>query len=172
MNTKTLAARAGVLAALALAADQATKTYVRYAIALCPAPPLSACDRLDVVGPVGLVRVENAGSVFGYSQGLGVWVLVALLGLLLIPLYMRKLPRATRLAAVAAGLQAGGALGNLADRLVHGGVADFIDAGWGPVFNLADVFIVAGMALAARLLLRAAGTSDGARFLARSSAHQ
>ena len=49
------------------------------------------------------------------------------------------------------GLVAGGALGNVADRLRHGAVTDFLDfhaAGhhW-PAFNLADAAIVAGVAL-------------------------
>jgi signal peptidase II len=37
-----------------------------------------------------------------------------------------------------------GAGSNLADRLTRGSVVDFIDVGWWPVFNLADVAIVAG----------------------------
>ena len=53
--------------------------------------------------------------------------------------------------APSVGLVAGGALGNVADRLRHGAVTDFLDfhaAGhhW-PAFNLADAAIVAGVAL-------------------------
>jgi signal peptidase II len=49
-------------------------------------------------------------------------------------------------------LVAGGGIGNWLDRLQHGGaVTDFVSVGLGPlrtgVFNLADVFIVFGMAL-------------------------
>lgn len=49
-------------------------------------------------------------------------------------------------AAVATGLGAGagGAAGNQYDRLRRGGVVDFIDLGWWPVFNLADAGIVGG----------------------------
>lgn len=46
------------------------------------------------------------------------------------------------------GLALGGAAGNLADILRSGYVVDFIDLRWWPVFNLADVAIVAGLALA------------------------
>lgn len=65
--------------------------------------------------------------------------------------------------AVAASLIAGGALGNLLDRLRSGAVTDFIDLHWGdahwPTFNLADAAIVCGVAL---LLLTVRG-SDAAR---------
>lgn len=60
----------------------------------------------------------------------------------------------TRWGAIAAGLVAGGALGNLIDRAFRagpgffgGGVVDFLDLQWWPVFNLADSSIVAGAAL-------------------------
>lgn len=168
MRTSKLALKAGLVAVLGLAADQGMKLYVRAALPLCPAPPLSACSRLDIAGPLGLVRVENAGSAFGFVQGLWLWLPLALLGLLLVPLYARKLPRAGWTAALAAGLQTGGALGNLADRLLFGAATDYIDAGWGPVFNVADIAIVAGMALAAPLLLRAAVAASVNRLTAKT----
>ena len=45
----------------------------------------------------------------------------------------------------AIGLQLGGAVGNLADRIRLGEVIDFIDVGWWPIFNLADSSIVIGI---------------------------
>ena len=54
----------------------------------------------------------------------------------------------TRLARIGAGADLGGALGNLVDILRHRAVTDFIDFGWWPAFNLADVGIVCGLALA------------------------
>ena len=56
----------------------------------------------------------------------------------------------SRVTAVAAGLIAGGALGNLADRvfrgdrMLHGAVIDFIDFQWFPIFNVADMAIDIG----------------------------
>ena len=47
---------------------------------------------------------------------------------------------------IAMGGAVGGAAGNLTDVLRHRAVRDFIDLGWWPVFNLADVAIVAGVA--------------------------
>jgi lipoprotein signal peptidase len=46
------------------------------------------------------------------------------------------------------GLALGGAAGNLLDILRHKYVVDFVDLGWWPVFNFADVGIVGGLALA------------------------
>src|SRR5262245_14708204 len=46
------------------------------------------------------------------------------------------------------GFALGGAFGNLLDVLRRRSVVDFIDLGWWPVFNLADVAIVGGLATA------------------------
>jgi signal peptidase II len=46
------------------------------------------------------------------------------------------------------GAALGGALGNLLDVLRRRAITDFVDLGWWPVFNLADVGIVAGLLLA------------------------
>jgi signal peptidase II len=60
---------------------------------------------------------------------------------------------------VAAGVAAAlaGASGNLVDRVIHGAVVDFIALGRWPVFNLADVAIVAGAAVAGASLIPIAG---------------
>ena len=55
---------------------------------------------------------------------------------------------AGRLALAGVGCALGGAAGNLTDILRHRYVVDFIDLGWWPVFNLADVAIVGGLLLA------------------------
>ena len=49
--------------------------------------------------------------------------------------------------AAAIGAALGGAAGNIADRLRHGAIVDFIAIGRCPPFNLADVAIVVGMGL-------------------------
>jgi len=51
----------------------------------------------------------------------------------------------TPAARVAIGAALGGAASNLYDRLTRGAVLDFIDLGWWPVFNLADVAITCGV---------------------------
>ena len=47
------------------------------------------------------------------------------------------------------GLLAGGALGNLADRIRDGAVTDFIDLPAWPAFNVADMAITAGVLMLA-----------------------
>jgi signal peptidase II len=56
---------------------------------------------------------------------------------------------------VAGGVAAAlaGALGNLVDRLIHGAVVDFVSLGRWPAFNLADVAIVGGAAIAGAALI-------------------
>jgi signal peptidase II len=48
---------------------------------------------------------------------------------------------------VALGLLIGGSLSNLIDRIRLGHVTDFLDLRWWPAFNLADTFIVIGVAI-------------------------
>jgi signal peptidase II len=137
-----------LLALFVLAVDELVKTVARVRLAPCPESSSTLCDSLRVVGPLWLVHTANAGSALGYGQGWWVWLLLAVVGLLLIPLYARML-RGGRVAVLAVGLQVGGALGNLLDRLVLGGASDvFYIAGWGFTWNLADVAIGVGTLLA------------------------
>jgi signal peptidase II len=55
---------------------------------------------------------------------------------------------------LAAGLVAGGAIGNLADRVRNGAVTDFVSIGSWPAFNLADVSITLGVLLLVYLYMR------------------
>ena len=56
--------------------------------------------------------------------------------------------------STALALLAGGALGNLLDRLRLGAVIDYIDLAVWPVFNLADVAVTLGAGLLVLILLR------------------
>ena len=103
-------------------------------------------------GRLLLRESRNTGAAF--SLGTDQTVLISLLGLVVVTVIVRHVRTVTsRAAAVAWGLVAGGATGNLTDRLLRdpgplrGGVVDWIDLGWFPSFNAADSAITVGVAL-------------------------
>jgi signal peptidase II len=101
-----------------------------------------------------LTYVENRGAAFGLLQDQTMFfVLVGILVIGVIAASYRYLPRSGFLLHLALGLQLGGAIGNLIDRVRQGYVVDFVDFGyranWWPVFNVADSAIVIGVALLA-----------------------
>lgn len=103
---------------------------------------------------VTLTHVTNTGAAFGLFQEHGtLFAIVAVLVVGGILVFYRYLPPSEILLKVSLGLQLGGAVGNLLDRLRLGNVVDFIDFKIWPVFNLADAAIVAGVAILAFYLL-------------------
>jgi signal peptidase II len=101
-----------------------------------------------------LTYVENRGAAFGVLQDQTTFfVLVGILVVGVIAASYRYLPRSGFMLHLALGLQLGGAIGNLIDRVRQGYVVDFVDFGyranWWPVFNVADSAIVVGVALLA-----------------------
>lgn len=96
-----------------------------------------------------LVHWQNSGAAFGMLQGLGgIFTILAILVAAAIVYYFPQVPREDWLLRIAMGLQLGGALGNLIDRLTKQGfVTDFISLGNFPVFNIADASISIGTAL-------------------------
>jgi signal peptidase II len=64
-------------------------------------------------------------------------------------MFYRHLPTENIWVRVSLGLQLGGALGNLLDRIPRGYVVDFVDIGFWPIFNVADLSIVLGVTLLA-----------------------
>lgn len=96
----------------------------------------------------------NSGMAFAAGRGIGPIIgAVAIVVIIGLALSARRAARDSKLAAVAAGLVVGGAVGNLADRLfrgdgwLHGAVIDFVDLQWFPIFNVADAAITIGGAL-------------------------
>jgi signal peptidase II len=101
-----------------------------------------------------LTYVENRGAAFGLLQDQTTFfVFVGILVIGVIAASYRYLPRSGFRLHLALGLQLGGAIGNLVDRIRSGYVVDFVDFGyhsnWWPVFNVADSAIVVGVALLA-----------------------
>ena len=151
---------AGALCLCAALVDQFTKLQIRAA--------LEVGQSVHLFGTVYLTHVENTGSVFGLGQGYVLIPTIATLFILiLIPfivrhLYVRYGYMLTHLEAACVGLIAGGAIGNLIDRVTRSAVTDFIDAvlfqgfHW-PAFNIADSSVVVGT-----LILLAAFMRHGA----------
>jgi signal peptidase II len=106
-----------------------------------------------------ITPVTNTGAAFGLFPKLGdVFMATAVVVIVAILAYYRRLSDGHELVRLALGLQMGGALGNLVDRLRQGFVVDFIHFNYWPmrnwpVFNLADSAIVAGVVLLALLML-------------------
>lgn len=140
-----------VVAAIAtFAVDQATKLAVLAGI--------ERGERIDLILGVGLVRARNEGIAFGLFPGRpGVVATLTVIALVVIAGALIRLARHSLIVAFGGGLLIGGSLGNLVDRLVHGGVTDFIDPPAWPAFNVADIGIVVGAAIIAIGLLRSGG---------------
>jgi signal peptidase II len=140
---------------MVLAADQAAKAAVEAHIVVG--------EYVEVLGPVELTLSHNSGVAFGLAGGAGVkLVLVTALALGVIGYLFARNPLRPGM-WLAVGLLAGGALGNLVDRLRHDAVTDFIAVGSWPPFNLADVSITLGVFLLVFFYLRDAEREDSTR---------
>lgn len=113
--------------------------------------------RALIPGLVNLRPVSNRGVAFSLLSGRST-ALALLTAALIAALtgWLIARPRAPRLSRTGLWLIVGGGLGNLYDRLTMGGVADFIELAFVrfAVFNIADICICAGAALAALGMLR------------------
>jgi signal peptidase II len=146
MNPGT-ATRLGVVAALlVLGADQGSKYWILHVLDL---PDLRQVVLLPMLN---LTFVQNQGVTFGLLHGLGAWshFVLAAIALVVVGALCVWLRRAENaLVALAIGAIAGGAVGNVIDRLRYGWVVDFIHAHVGDwswyVFNVADAAIVCGV---------------------------
>jgi len=97
--------------------------------------------------------ITNTGAAFGmFPQLGGVFMIVAIGVILAIVMFYRHLPTTNFWVRLSLGMQLGGALGNLVDRMTRGFVVDFIDIGFWPIFNLADLTIVLGVTILAYYL--------------------
>ncbi len=124
----------------ALFADQLTKHVV--------ASHVQLDDEIKVLGPFSIHHVENSGIAFGLfaSATAAVIVLTTVAVAWMIGYFARSGARHPLL-PVAVGLLIGGSVSNLTDRVRLGHVTDFLDFRYWPAFNLADSFIVIGVAV-------------------------
>jgi signal peptidase II len=133
-----------------LVGDLVTKRLVE--MHLLPVPPVSVLGEW-----IQLRLVYNQGAAFGLDLGpYSRWIFMVLAVIAVVLLYRLSKSSAVSdtMRHLACGLVAGGAAGNLLDRLRHAnGVVDFIDVGIGshrwPTFNLADMGVSCGAILLA-----------------------
>lgn len=123
-----------------LGLDRIVKYWVQQSLPLNQSVP--------VIEPVLYwTYIRNQGAAFGFFQGMNGFLMVCavlVIGGALLYIMSRR-PRPPVVAALA--LVTAGAAGNLIDRLLFGGVIDYIDIRVWPIFNLADMAIVVGSLL-------------------------
>jgi len=129
-----------VSGALIVLLDQGSKAMVQ----------AHASGRVISFAPVFRIRrVRTVRQVYGTENARALLVLIWLTAFLSAVILHSSTERIQgHIAVIGLGSALGGAAGNLLDILRRRFVLDFIDLGWWPVFNLADVAIVGGLVLA------------------------
>ncbi|CAM5529634.1 Lipoprotein signal peptidase [Mycolicibacterium aubagnense] len=138
---------AGGALAAALAVDFVTKWLI---VNIVMVPPRI----IEIVPFFNLTLGFNTGVSFGMFRDLFVERPLLLAGITLViaaGILVWAVRTAKRIETFALGLIAGGAVGNVVDRVRHGAVTDFLDFHVGdwhwPAFNMADVMITIGVVL-------------------------
>jgi signal peptidase II len=143
---------AAALCVVVLILDQVVKEIVENHIVLG--------ETINVLGPLKLTLSHNDGVAFGLAAGGGVGLVVVTLIALGVVLWLFSRDPTRRGMWVATGLLAGGALGNLLDRIRHGHVTDFIKLPHWPPFNLADCGITCGVVILLFIYIREAERAE------------
>jgi signal peptidase II len=126
--------------AAAVLGDQATKHIV--------SSQLSLDESVRVLGPFTIHRVQNSGIAFGlFSSATAIVTLATAFAVGWMLVFFARSGARHPVLPAALGLLIGGSVSNLVDRVRFGHVTDFLDFGWWPAFNLADSFIVIGVAI-------------------------
>jgi signal peptidase II len=118
---------------------------------------LSVGEQVRLILGFSITNTPNSGLAFGIGQGQGFVLGVTIVALVLVLVWFALDPSRPGM-WLAVGLLAGGALGNLADRVRLDAVTDFIDPPLWPTFNLADIAITLG---ALGLVLISLGPAQG-----------
>ena len=124
-------------------ADQLTKYWVISSI------PYNNTKEV-LPGLFNFVYVKNTGAAFSILSGrTSVLGIVSMVVCVFVIWYLVKKKPKSALLLTSLGMILGGALGNLADRILRGYVVDFIELDFisFPVFNVADIAITVGAAL-------------------------
>lgn len=139
-----------IISILVICLDQLTKLWVMQNFGLYD-------SRVIIPGFFNLTYLTNTGAAFGILAGQpALWrqllfVGVALVALVAIFVLHKKIASESRWYTVSLALIAGGAVGNLIDRVRLGSVVDFLDVyftthHW-PAFNVADSAITVGVGI-------------------------
>ncbi len=129
-----------ITTAILLILDQTSKWAINNWMAPGKSIPL-------LKGHLSLTYVQNKGAAFGILQGQTYFLLLCAGMVIAAAVYLNRRGELTGIMQILTGLIAGGALGNLLDRIARGYVIDFIDLGWWPVFNVADSAICCAVVL-------------------------
>jgi signal peptidase II len=143
---------AAALAVVVVILDQIAKNIVEHHIVLG--------EQVDVLGPLKFTLSHNEGVAFGLADGGGVLLVAITLIALGVVLWLFSRDPVRPGMWVATGLLAGGAFGNLIDRIRHGHVTDFIELPHWPPFNLADCGITCGVVILLVIYLREAERAE------------
>lgn len=131
-----------LVAAAAILLDQVAKAFV-----VAYVEPGRSITLIPHV--LSLTHSTNSGAAFGLFKGSGQIVFLAALVVVVLTFawFFAFRKKQSVWSFVGLGLIIGGALGNLIDRVARHNhqVVDFFDLGWWPVFNVADIAIVAGV---------------------------
>jgi signal peptidase II len=123
-----------------IAADQLTKAIVTSRLGLY--------DEVHVVGPLSIHHVQNSGIAFGlFASATSVVILLTTAAVAWMLYFFARSGARHPVLPIALGLVIGGSVSNLVDRVRLGHVTDFLDLKFWPAFNLADSFIVVGVAI-------------------------
>lgn len=136
-----------LVASIIITLDQITKEWVRNNI-----PKFSSMIPIPALGEYFVFEhVDNYGAAFGILQNQGaLFIVIAIVVAIAILVYVRYLPIDQTFVRFLLGLQLGGAVGNLVDRINQGFVTDFVKMGipgvyYWPNYNIADSSIVVGV---------------------------
>ena len=130
-----------LIAAFVVAVDQFTKYLVTSNMSEGMGIPI-------IDGIFHLTFILNPGAAFGILENNRWFFVVTALSVLIFLFYYRRAIMAeSKLVQMGIALFAGGALGNLIDRIRTGLVIDFFDFRIWPIFNVADIAICLGVGL-------------------------
>ena len=123
-----------------------------------------------MLGPFSIHHVQNSGIAFGlFASATAAVIVLTLIAVGWMVVYFARSGARHPLLPVAVGLLIGGSVSNLADRVRLGHVTDFLDLRYWPAFNLADSFIVIGVAILLGALVAADRGAAAPACLRRSS---